>query len=136
MGLKYKRPNELDESYIICYTCHNWREKDSEVYKARSKKRGYMDKCIECDREHSLQRQIKHRLSLRSKIDMLKNAPCSKCGDSHPPYVMDFHHRDGEEKLFAVAEAGSSVKSWTRIQAEILKCDLLCANCHRYKHPR
>lgn len=31
-----------------------------------------------------------------------KNRPCGDCGVQYPSYVMDFHHRDPAEKLFAL----------------------------------
>lgn len=45
--------------------------------------------------------------------------------------VLQFHHRDPEEKEFAVsARASAGTTSISRIQKEIEKCDVLCANCH------
>jgi hypothetical protein len=45
---------------------------------------------------------------------------------------MDFDHRDGSSKLGNIA---SLVKrwSWKRLLAEIEKCDIICANCHRIR---
>ena len=54
---------------------------------------------------------------------------CKQCGYDKHPRALDFHHRDRSQKLFAV----SSFKcvGLKRVLAEIEKCDVLCANCHR-----
>jgi hypothetical protein len=51
------------------------------------------------------------------------------CGGTFPPECMDFDHREGETKELTI---GSHLRwAWARIEAEIAKCDLVCANCHR-----
>jgi hypothetical protein len=63
-----------------------------------------------------------------------KSVPCADCGQCFPFYIMDFDHRPGEVKAFAVANvAGQTRISAARIQAEIAKCDVVCANCHRIR---
>lgn len=59
-----------------------------------------------------------------------KDVPCKRCGVRYPPYVMDLHHRNRADKVASV----SKVVTWSdeRLLAEIAKCDVLCANCHRY----
>lgn len=41
---------------------------------------------------------------------------------------MDFDHRDG--KAFSISQAWRAC-SWDKVLAEIEKCDIACANCHR-----
>ncbi len=57
---------------------------------------------------------------------------CVVCGES-ANFCLDFHHRDSSEKLFGV---GPHVSWGTQesILAEIEKCVVLCANCHRKVH--
>ena len=57
---------------------------------------------------------------------------CSRCDEKRAP-ALDLHHRNGKEKLINITAA---VQKWTdaRIMAEIEKCDILCANCHRVLH--
>lgn len=52
------------------------------------------------------------------------------CGKQFPHYVMDLDHRDPNEKVAAVA-AIINRGSWRLLLAEIEKCDIVCANCHR-----
>ena len=61
----------------------------------------------------------------------LKDGPCSRCGRKFHPAAMDWHHRDPKTKEIAI---GQHVYARARILAEIEKCDLICANCHRILH--
>jgi len=62
------------------------------------------------------------------KLRAERGNACEKCGWNDEPKVLEFHHRNPEEKKFGIARA------WTRaektIRAEAAKCDLLCPNCH------
>lgn len=60
-----------------------------------------------------------------------KNAPCMDCGVRYPHYVMDFDHRPDEQKTLNLGAARSH--GTKKLLAEIEKCDLLCANCHRVR---
>src|SRR5881296_437572 len=64
----------------------------------------------------------------RLLVDELKSCPCSDCGVQHPPYVMQFDHRDPATKEFSVGKL--ITLSWGRILKEVAKCDVVCANCH------
>ena len=57
-----------------------------------------------------------------------KDKICIKCGETRY-YLFDFHHRNPEEKDYSISDH-SRAKLET-IKAEIDKCDVLCANCHR-----
>ena len=57
-----------------------------------------------------------------------KAKPCMDCGQVFPAYVMDFDHRDGKKSEISVLVNALSVR---RLVAEIAKCDVVCANCHR-----
>ena len=57
---------------------------------------------------------------------------CRRCGIADPR-VLDFHHKKGEDKLFAVGTFRRAV-GFDRIKKEIKKCEIVCANCHRILH--
>ena len=61
----------------------------------------------------------------------LLDHPCVDCGEADP-IVLDFDHRDPSTKRNEVARLAST-KSWPQVLAEIEKCDVRCANCHRRK---
>lgn len=54
------------------------------------------------------------------------------CGKIYPPWVMDFDHREGMEKIGSISSlAIHNTSSFLNIKKEIEKCDLVCSNCHR-----
>jgi hypothetical protein len=55
---------------------------------------------------------------------------CIKCGYSKCIEALDFHHRDRNEKSFALSHGGFT-RSFEKALAEAKKCDLLCCRCHR-----
>ena len=48
--------------------------------------------------------------------------------------VYDFHHVHSDEKEMGIARLLKMTKNCERIQEELDKCMLLCANCHRTRH--
>ena len=54
------------------------------------------------------------------------------CGEKFPSVAMDFHHLDENKKDPGFA----NLKTWSmkRINEELDKCIVLCANCHRIRH--
>lgn len=61
--------------------------------------------------------------------ELLCDSACAHCGNDDPE-VLEFDHREQSDKDFNISEMLRSY-SWSRIQTEIDKCDILCANCHR-----
>jgi predicted HNH restriction endonuclease len=45
----------------------------------------------------------------------------------------EFHH-DGEEKKYSISTLAQKGYAIETIKAEIAKCVVLCANCHRIRH--
>lgn len=56
---------------------------------------------------------------------------CIDCGYAENAVALDFDHRDPElkDKRLAIM----LTYAWARIVAELDKCDIRCANCHRIK---
>ncbi len=65
-------------------------------------------------------------------LDKLREAPCSDCGERFASYVMQFDHRDPTTKTYLVSQMIGRT-STARILAEVAKCDIVCANCHRQR---
>ena len=55
--------------------------------------------------------------------------PCVDCGEIDI-VVLEFDHVRGK-KSHDVNRMLSKDYSWTKIEEEIVKCDVRCANCHR-----
>ena len=98
--------------------------------------RGYHRRRMEEDPEgrRAAQRVVSQRRSMsnRRQIILAKDRPCVDCGIKYPSYVMDLHHRDTATKVKAVSQLVQRTSNY--VAAEIAKCDVLCANCHRVRH--
>ena len=75
--------------------------------------------------------QIVNRYNKRyAMIHHLKSVPCKDCGGTFPVYVMEFDHTRG-------AKVCNVPKLWhcsgVMFLAEVAKCDVVCANCHRIR---
>ena len=104
-----------------CRACHAQARRDHyerNRQKYIDKARAWRDACRDKNRERVLTYLAEH--------------PCVDCGEPDP-MVLDFDHR--EDKSFGIADM-MQFAQWTRIQAEIAKCDVRCANCHRRKTAR
>jgi hypothetical protein len=87
-------------------------------------------------RDFAKERARTKRAELQSSITEYKaqqGIKCARCGEDHPA-VLDFHHREPTQKEMNISNLASRGWSLTRIIAEIDKCDVLCANCHRKLH--
>lgn len=68
-----------------------------------------------------------------AKFNLLKmGRPCYDCGSLFPPEAMDWDHRPGVNKCFAVS-TGVRNRSEDEVIDEINKCQLVCACCHRIR---
>lgn len=61
-----------------------------------------------------------------------KGGKCQRCGYDKYPDVLEFHHRDPKQKEASWNKI--RLWSWKKIEEELDKCDMLCANCHREVH--
>lgn len=126
-----------------CSKCKKDKEL-TEFHKNKSRKDGYQHICKECriiyihenyikNKKAYFNRNKKTRNKNKKLIWNIKlNSKCIKCGENHPA-VLDFHHRNKENKLFEIS-TGWKKSGRLKILEEIKKCDILCANCHRKLH--
>lgn len=68
---------------------------------------------------------------MRAIIEERKAVPCADCGGRFDTVCMDFDHRPGEVKRFSIGDGKSYGEKV--LLAEIAKCDVVCANCHRLR---
>jgi len=86
------------------------------------------DKVIAKAKEYS----IKVRVRIRAFITAhLKANPCVDCGEANI-IVLEFDHI-GDDKDFNLSDAARKGVSMKKLNAEIAKCEVRCANCHRRK---
>src|SRR4051812_3197627 len=78
-----------------------------------------------------LARNAKYRLAIRKFVhDIKANTPCKDCGVQYPYYVMDFDHLSKDLKLNDINYLSSTGRIGA-LKKEIVKCEVVCANCHR-----
>jgi hypothetical protein len=92
--------------------------------------RAYNVRYYAAHREAELQRVRERQAATLAWLRDVRRRPCADCGDSYPPYVMDFDHRDPVRKLFAITTGSAKLVSREKLIVEIEKCDIVCANCH------
>lgn len=78
-------------------------------------------------------RTVKLRRERKQRAVAALGGSCKGCGRRFPARVFEFHHLDASKKEFAIS-AGGITRRWEKIEAELAKCVLLCANCHRETH--
>jgi hypothetical protein len=87
--------------------------------------------------ERSLRRKHYRWAACAEKLQLvrdLKSHPCQDCGGRFAPVAMDWDHRDPKTKWHNVSFlAGGPEFTKADVVAEIAKCDLVCANCHRVR---
>lgn len=114
------------------------RARNLAYYHATKDERGEHNRALERKRYQKNSEQLiaKVRRQQAKKYDIvatLKTAPCSDCGITYQPCVMDFDHRPGERKARRGIVGLITSGSVETLIAEIAKCDLVCANCHRIR---
>ncbi len=80
---------------------------------------------------HNTSRKKIREENARKVFEYLTNHPCIICGESDP-IVLEFDHRDRNDKIGNISNLVTNF-SWEKVEFEIKKCDVLCANCHRRK---
>lgn len=114
---------------------------ESAFNKANTRKHKLQSECRECranrhqeKRTHNINRIKERQKQLVEWVRIYKEShPCVKCGESFAA-CLQFHHLDPTKKDLAISVAARSGWSIARIEREIAKCVVLCANCHAKEH--
>ena len=88
-------------------------------------KRKYADR-----REELIRAVAKRRRKIKALAIEYKGGQCQICGYHKYQGSLDLHHIDHRGKDFGIADKGYT-RSWEKVRAELDKCILVCANCHR-----
>ncbi len=79
---------------------------------------------------------VKWRCTKQEFIEQYKlNHPCGYCGESDPN-CLQFHHINPVKKQFYISTYLRSHISYKRLQKELKRCIVLCANCHFKFHAK
>lgn len=105
-------------------------------YRHKEDQRAYARQHYYQNRERYLEQIRRHKVrvkkELREEVQRIKETrPCADCNKYFPYYIMDFDHIE-ENKVTNVAKLVSQGQR-KRALAEIEKCELVCANCHRQR---
>lgn len=74
------------------------------------------------------------RAELRAWVNGIKaEQGCERCEETDPA-CLEFHHTNEDEKEWEIGRMVTHGYRKDRIQAEVAKCEVLCANCHRKEH--
>ena len=105
---------ELQKCNLLCVRCHRIHTRQTTGGEASSKRRQILQKYIQ-----------------KIKVE----CGCEECGytNAQYPQTVDFDHIDPSEKNICISRLVQTSTSIEEIDAEIAKCRVLCANCHR-KH--
>lgn len=128
----------------MCSRCHT--EKPLEEFNRWTRGRdGRQPYCRSCTSSYYQANSIKHKATVAARnrrvaeeinrlvYEYLLEHPCVECGES-APVVLDFDHVRGV-KVGNVCDLMRRGR-WSAVEAEIAKCEVRCANCHRRKTAR
>lgn len=89
------------------------------------------DKRKYADRRESLIKAVtKRRRKIKAMSIEYKGEKCLLCGYNKFQGALELHHIESDKKEFGIGDKGYT-RSWEKVKAELDKCVLLCANCHR-----
>jgi 5-methylcytosine-specific restriction endonuclease McrA len=108
-----KGRREAAKCVLVCANCHRRRHN-------RSKRDG----------GHPT---VRFRQNLKQRAVAAMGGACIGCRLRDPVDALEFHHLDPTTKEFGISTEGIP-RRWDKIEAELKKCVLLCANCHREVH--
>jgi len=89
------------------------------------------------NREQRKTYQKKRIHKIKKRLIEEAGGKCLICGmpfDGDCSSLFDFHHKNPNNKLFNINNCSLNRYSIARIETEVAKCELLCANCHRLIH--
>ena len=121
----YYRDKRTNKLHAQCKSCYNLKRKETYKQHYHTYKSEYRERAI------IRNRRLKDLLRVKT-LEYLKDKSCVMCGMSDPR-VLDFDHINPTTKSFGIARALHNIMAWEKVLAEIEKCQILCANCHRIK---
>lgn len=106
---------EIEKCELVCACCHRIRTYNRNPIKNTNS----------------------NKFEIYQKVVELKQNPCLDCCEMFDSVAMDFDHVKSDKK-FTISQMSSPSKkhrnfTWDEIEAEINKCELVCANCHRIR---
>lgn len=125
-----------------CSKCRQPKDVGNFCKSARMKD-GLQSWCKACMTKNTLKRYRKDKIRFKTRntrykrdkcakvYEYLQNYKCVDCGEDRVA-VLEFDHLDPTKKIAEVSTLCFGY-SWEIILAEIKKCDVVCANCHKLR---
>lgn len=107
------------------------RNPDGLSYKCKECSRAYVKAHYEAHKADYSAKARRWEAAQRAVIRDAKSRPCADCGGTFHFAAMDFDHVLGTAKAFTVS--GGHKRGAASVLAEIAKCEVVCANCHRLR---
>ena len=132
--------------YKVCGSCKKELPANLEFFATRKRngKTEFQWQCRNCQKEYrrkhylenkekyikkAKENNTKNAVEMRQLVlDYLKHNSCVRCGESNI-LVLEFDHL--KDKKFNIAQLANKWKE--ELLAEMAKCQVLCANCHKIK---
>ena len=100
------------------------KEYQQKHHKRTKKKKRKQQNQLKDKRQHFVLEEMQRR-----------GGKCAKCGFSDIR-ALDWHHLDPTEKVDSISNLERNRVNMDKLQAELDKCELICANCHRIEEQR
>lgn len=127
---------------LVCKECNEELPLSMFVRKGKNKKSGalqYSSRCKVCYNQH-VKQQPSYNTEARRRIEKLDfsnsiKVKCVVCGYDRCSSALDFHHVDDNEKEATISWMVTN-RAYTLddIRKEMMKCVVVCSNCHREHH--
>ena len=131
--------------YRLCGRCGCWQAPESFGFRDRARVKRQLW-CLRCLIEYKHVWYQRHRAKHLEHVQVSSRGvnaankarllafkiahPCVDCGESDP-VVLEFDHM--RDKRWNISEMVTGTFPWSTIEAELEKCVVRCANCHRRK---
>lgn len=126
-------------NYLWCALCGQFKQADdfyatnksncAECFRTYRREHYQLNRQAYIQRNNRVLRERRRRWIWRVWT-YLSAHPCLDCG-VRDPRVLEFDHRDPRTKIDSVGVLARQGWPWSKVEAEIAKCDVRCANCHR-----
>lgn len=122
--------NEINEKQRIVW--HENREENNRRQRERYKNLSPEE--LKIYKENIKTTAIIRKTNIKKIVNKYKAEGCSICGYNKCLEALDFHHKDNEDKDFAISLMVKTNRPMKKVIEELAKCIVLCANCHRELH--
>ena len=97
-------------------------------------KKTYNKKHYQDNKNAYKSRAAQRRIDIRRwMLSVKETLCCNRCPENHIA-CLQFHHIDPSQKEMGIAQMVNQCWSVGKIQSEMDKCEVLCANCHAKEH--